>query len=252
MAWVGHDSVMSLTPFDAIPLFFAMLVLTEAGRRLHAATPHRKASSAIEGAIFGLFGLLLAFTFSGSISRYDTHRKLVTEEVNDIHTAYLRLDFLPKDQQEKFRQDFRAYVTSRLDRFDSEENNPVAPETVRLQKKIWNDAIDATTTADGAHSDGARLLLPSLTQMFEIANTRKNTFDLHPPVVVYLLLFALSCGCAIFAGYNMTDRNPLHMLAFAVVISLTIYSTLDIEYPRKGLIRLTSTDREFVELRNDM
>jgi hypothetical protein len=110
---------MSISPLDALPLFFAMLVLTELGRKLHARTPEHKSSSAIEGAIFGLFGLLLAFTFSGAIGRYDTHRKLVTEEVNDISAAYLRLDLLPKDQQNQFRQNFRAYVTSRLDRFDS-------------------------------------------------------------------------------------------------------------------------------------
>jgi hypothetical protein len=243
---------MSLSPFDAFPLFFAMLGLTELGRKLHARTPHHKSSSAIEGAIFGLFGLLLAFTFSGAVSRYDTHRKLVTEEVNDISTAYLRLDLLPKEQQDEFRQSFRAYVTSRLDRFDSEENEPVSEETVRLQKLIWKDAIEATTVGNGGHTDGARLLLPSLTTMFEVANTRKNTFDLHPPTVVYLLLFTLSCGCAFFAGYNMSDRNPLHIIAFAIVISLTIYSTLDIEFPRKGFIRLTSTDQQFMDLRNSM
>jgi hypothetical protein len=243
---------MSVSPFDAIPLFIAMLVLTELGRKLHALAPEHKSSSAIEGAIFGLFGLLLAFTFSGAIARYDTHRKLVTEEVNDISDAYNRIDLLPKQQQEQFRQDFRAYVTTRLDRFDAEESEPVAKETIALQKKIWAETIEATTNSDGSHSDGGRLLLPALSQMFDIAYTRKNTFDLHPPVVVDLLLFALSCGCAFFAGYNMTDRNPLHILAFALVISLTIYSTLDIEYPRKGLIRLASTDQQFIDLRNSM
>jgi hypothetical protein len=88
--------------------------------------------------------------------------------------------------------------------------------------------------------------------MFDVANTRRNTFDLHPPAVVYLLLFTLSCGCAFFAGYNMQDRNPLHILAFALVISLTIYATLDIEYPRKGFIRLSNTDQQLIELRNSM
>jgi hypothetical protein len=243
---------MSVSPFDAFPLFIAMLVLTDLGRKFHLHSPQHKASSAIEGAIFGLFGLLLAFTFSGAIGRYDTHRKLVTDEVNDIRDAYDRIDLLPKQQQDQFRQDFRAYVTTRLDRFDAEESEPVSIETTRLQKKIWSETIEATTNNDGSHSDGARLLLPALSQMFDIANTRKNTFDLHPPTVVYLLLFTLSSGCAFFAGYNMTDRNHLHILAFALVISLTVYSTLDIEYPRKGFIRLNSTDQQFTTLRDSM
>jgi hypothetical protein len=103
----GHHRRMSLSPIDALPLFFAMLVLTELGRKLHARSPHQKSSSAIEGAIFGLFGLLLAFTFSGAVARYDTHRKLVIEEVNDISTTYLRLDLLPKELQPGLRQNFR-------------------------------------------------------------------------------------------------------------------------------------------------
>jgi hypothetical protein len=243
---------MSVSPFDAIPLFLSMLVLTELGRKLHAHSPQHKSSSAIEGAIFGLFGLLLAFTFSGAIGRYDTHRKLVTEEVNDISDAYIRIDLLPKNQQEPFRQTFRAYVNTRLDRFDSEESEPVSKETSRLQKTLWSETIEATTNDDGSRSDGGRQLLPALSQMFDVANTRKNTFDLHPPLAVYLLLFTLSCGCAFFAGYNMTDRNPLHILAFALVISLTVYSILDIEFPRKGLIRLTNTDQQFIDLRNSM
>ncbi|RSL14648.1 hypothetical protein EDE15_0103 [Edaphobacter aggregans] len=244
---------MSLSPIDALPLFFAMLLLIELGRRLHARSPHQKSNSAIEGAIFGLFGLLLAFTFSGAIARYDTHRKLVIEEVNDIGTAYLRLDLLPRELQPEFRDKFRDYVTSRLDRFDSPTNMPVSEETVRLQKIIWAKAIAATTTSDG-HSEGGRLLLPALNQMFEITITRKNAFDMHPPLIVYLLLFALSCGCALFAGYNMTDphRNLLHIIAFAAVFSLTIYATLEIEYPRKGLIRLSNTDQAFIDLRNSM
>jgi hypothetical protein len=68
-------------------------------------------------------GSLVYFSLSLSlaIGRYDTHRKLVTEEVNEISAAYLRLDLLPKEQQNQFRQNFRAYVTSRLDHFDSEK-----------------------------------------------------------------------------------------------------------------------------------
>ena len=55
---------------------------------------------AVEGAVFGL---LIAFTFSGAGTRFDTRRQLVVEETNAIGTAYLRLDLLPAALQPSLR-----------------------------------------------------------------------------------------------------------------------------------------------------
>src|SRR5271154_6895289 len=104
---------MIFSPFSAIPLFFIMLLLLEAGRRFKTRTG-LEPSTTIENADFALFGLLLAFTFSGAIGRFDAHRSLITEELNTIETAYRRLDLLPSEAQPPIRQHFRDYVTSRL------------------------------------------------------------------------------------------------------------------------------------------
>lgn len=65
---------------------------------------------------------------------------------------------------------------------------------------------------------------------------------------------AFSCGAAFLAGYSMTSRGRswFHMFAMALAVSLTIYATLEIEYPPQGLIRLTDTDKVLIELRNSM
>lgn len=72
-----------------------MIILLEAGRRLRTRRTNTTSSSAIEIAVFGLFGLLLAFIFSGAVTRYDTHRLLLKQEINNIGTACLRLSLLP-------------------------------------------------------------------------------------------------------------------------------------------------------------
>jgi hypothetical protein len=59
----------------------------------------------VEGAVFGLMGLLLAFTFSGAASRFEVRRQLIVQETNAIGTAYLRLDLLPPGDQPKMRED---------------------------------------------------------------------------------------------------------------------------------------------------
>jgi hypothetical protein len=236
----------------ALLLFPAMLVLLEAGRRLRRRHGSADSSSAIEGAIFGLFGLLLAFTFSGAISRYDNHRVLLTQEVSDIGTAYLRLDLLPVPSQPELQQLFRDYTTSRLHLFDA-VGPEISQESARLQLAIWQRSL-AAATAPGANPDAVKLLVPALNDMIDITSTRQNAFDMHPPAVVYWLLFAFSCGSALMAGYSIKTgpRDWVYMIALTAAVTLTVYTILDVEYPRQGLIHLRHMDQSLVRLRDSM
>jgi hypothetical protein len=243
---------MTFHPASAILVLPIMLVLIEAGRRFRINHKAPLESAAIESAIFALFGLLLAFTFSGAVTRYDNHRELLVEETNAIGTAYLRLDLLPPAAQPALRQLFRDYTTSRLHLYDS-VSPEISPATEHLQREIWQQSV-AATTAPGANVDAAKLLLPALNTMIDITGTRQNAFNMHPPDVVFWLLFAFSGGAAFLAGYSMTShgRSWFHMFALALAVTLTIYATLEIEYPRQGLIRLNDTDITLINLRNSM
>ena len=94
------------TLFFSLALFVAILLALEGGRRIGGVLRARhpgveaKGSGAAEGAVFSLLGLLIAFTFSGAAARFEERLHLVTEEANDIGTAYLRLDLLPADQHQ--------------------------------------------------------------------------------------------------------------------------------------------------------
>ena len=91
----------------ALGVFIGMVILQEVGRRVGhrrmARDPEgaRAGVGAIDGAVFGLLGLLVAFTFSGAASRFDARRQLVVEEANAIGTAYLRLDVLPHERSRR-------------------------------------------------------------------------------------------------------------------------------------------------------
>lgn len=243
---------MAFDPISAFLVFPLMLLLLELGRRFRLRHKKPTESAAIEGAIFALFGLLLAFTFSGAITRYDVHRQLIIEETNDIGIAYLRLDLLPPTAQPELRQLFRDYTTSRLHLYDA-VSQEVSPATKNLQDEIWRKSI-AAAVAPGANADATKLLLPALNAMIDITATRQNAFNMHPPEIVFLLLFAFSGGTAFLAGYSMTthSRSWFYMVALAIAVTTTIYATLEIEYPRKGLLRLTDADRPLINLRASM
>src|SRR5262249_271312 len=108
-------------PLFAALLFLGMLALLETGRRLaikrrsNESEGERTNLGAIEGAVFGLFGLVMAFTFSGAATRFNEKRMLIAEEAAAIDTAYLRVQLLPQAVQPKLQKLFRSYVESRLE-----------------------------------------------------------------------------------------------------------------------------------------
>jgi hypothetical protein len=243
---------MNFHPESVFLVFPAMILLLELGRRLRKRGIVTEASSAIEGAIFGLFGLLLAFTFSGAVTRYDNHRLLLTEEVNDIGTAYLRLDLLPSERRPELQQLFRDYTNSRLHIFER-TGVEILPETARLQRVIWQRATTAASLP-GANPDATKLLLPAINNMIDITSTRRNAFNMHPPAVVFWLLIVFSCGSALMAGFSMKPgpRDWVYSIALALSVTLTVYTIMDVEYPRRGLIRLRDRDQPLISLRDSM
>ena len=69
----------------------------------------------LEGALLGLLSLLLAFTFNKSASNYDTRKTLLVQEANEIGTALLRSDLYPDSIRNEFRNNFKKYITARID-----------------------------------------------------------------------------------------------------------------------------------------
>ena len=248
----------------ALGLFLGMLVLLEVGRRIGARrlaedpTGAEAGVGSVEGAVFALLGLLIAFTFAGAASRFDTRRQLIIEETNDIGTAYLRLDLLPVDAQPALREKFRAYVDTRLEIYRKIPDMAAAKEEMakanRLQLEIWRQSV-AASRAQGAAAAAPMLLLPALNAMIDITTTRTMAAQIHPPVVIFALLFGLALASSLLVGYGMASskaRNWLHMLGLAFVMAVSVYVILDIEYPRLGFIRVDSFDQALVELRESM
>ncbi len=257
------DRMITALPFAA-GLLAGMLICLEIGHRLGirklAEVPLGGGSGCglVEGAVFGLYGLLLAFTFSGAPARFDARRQLIAEEANAIGTAYLRVDLVPIESQPALRERFREYVDSRLDVYrklpDIEAVNAELVKYGKLQTEIWGTAV-AATRLPGAHPDAAKLLLPAVNAMIDITTTRLMAARIHPPLLIFGLLFLLALVCSLLAGYGMAGsitRNWIHRAAFVAATVISVYVVLEIEYPRTGLIRIDAYDQVLVELRDSM
>jgi hypothetical protein len=91
--------------------------------------------------------------------------------------------------------------------------------------------------------------------MFDIATSRKVALHIHLPPLVLTLLITLAVLCSLLAGYTMAERGRrslLHMVIYALVTSITIYTVYDLDHPRGGFIRMDPADAALVELRDMM
>jgi len=256
-------SLLQLAPLLCSLLFLGIIGLTEVGRRIGAARlaadPEgaHKGVGAVEASVFGLVGLLLAFTFSGAAARFDQRRDLIMQETNFIGTAWLRLDLLPASDQPTIRGLFRSYLDARLDTYrslpDLVASQAASARTAQLQTQIWQQAVNAGERARSPPL--TTVLLPALNDMFDIAATRAATARMHPPATIYAMLVALVLAGATLVGYAMAggrERKWLHSVGFALVSTVAVYVIIDLEYPRLGFIRVDAADEMLVNLRSTM
>jgi hypothetical protein len=211
-------------------------------------------TSAIDGAVYALLGLLIAFTFSGAANRFDERRSLIVEEANNISTAWLRIDLLPGATQPRLRQLMIDYTQSRLDTYRLLPDLSAALAQLalsqQLQATIWAEAT-AAARLPGQDTAAAMLLLPALNSMFDITTTRTMASLEHPPTVIYVILFVMCVVSAILGGHNMglaKRASSLHIIAFSLIIAIVINMILDIEHPRLGFITVDEFDQSIKDV----
>jgi hypothetical protein len=246
----------------SIALFFGMVVCLEAGFRLGKSAAQRtdtahEGTSTIQAAVFALLGLLLGFTFSNGISHLDHRRDLIIQESNAISTAYLRLDLLPANRQQEMRQLFRQYLDSRLAIYEKLPDLKAAEQEsqrgAQLQQEIWSRTV--ANSHDDPTQNIARLLLPALNDMIDVTTSRNIALHTHLPPLIFGLSICVALLSGLLAGYEMAkrrNRSWFHGILYALVIAITIFTVVDLDYPRFGLIRLSAADNALLELRDSI
>ncbi len=212
---------------------------------------------AVDGAIFGLMGLLLAFTFTGAASRFDSRREMIVQETNAIGTAWLRLDLLRETPRAEMRELFRRYLDQRHDVYsdvtDTARTEQALAKVAALQTQIWDLAI--SQARDDKSQPLVQSLLPALNDMFDIATARVLATRQHPHFAIFGLLLFLVLVSAFLVGFSQakaTRQSRLHLLGFSATTALALYLIIDLEYPRVGIIRVDGFDQALVELRASM
>jgi hypothetical protein len=253
---LGYNAIAFLL---ILGLFAGMLLMLTIGQRWgqrslgQETDVVRSRLTGVETAIFGLMGLMIAFTFSGAAARYELRRSLIVDEANAIGTAYLRLDLLPAASQPPLREKFRQYAEARIAAYrvlpDIEASNARAAVAMTLQSEIWAGTLAALKEAP---PQATIVVIPALNQMIDVTTARATAAHTHTPKLIFAVLLILGLVCSLLAGYVLaytkTGNVRLHIYAFAVIVTLTIYVIFDLDYPRFGLIRLDFADQALIDI----
>lgn len=243
-------------------LFGGVLGCVRLGHRLsvRAKSDDGKGEAAfgvVGGALLGLLGLILGFSFAGAQSRMDSRRQLIVQEANAIGTAYLRLDLLRAEDQPALRELFRTYTDLRVEehraRTNSDELAALHQKTSELQQQIWKMLVAAAEARQEPASKA--LVLPPANEMIDLTATQSVARRTHMPVVSLLLLIVLSLLSGLVIGRAMSGmprRSLLISVVYALSIAATVYVILDLELPRVGLIRLDFVEDAMREAREGM
>ncbi|MBS1713925.1 MAG: DUF4239 domain-containing protein [Armatimonadetes bacterium] len=247
----------------AVALFVGMLVCVGTGRRFSKNAKNRgdrepdAGLNIVEGSVFTLLGLVLAFTFSLAAGRLDARKDLAVDEANAIGTAVMRLDLLGEPGRTTLRRSFLAYTEARIE-FNGALSGrgdlaAVTRRTSALQERIWTDTV-AATDSNSRESDRV-LLVPALNDVFDAAGARAVAARTHTPWLIVAMLFVLALLSAVLAG-RVSEYHGWHPrlggVVFALLVSFTVYVILDLDDPRNGLIRIDHVDRLLFETRESV
>ena len=207
-------------------------------RARHEEHPDQLAT--VQGATLGLLALLLGFSFALAAGRFSDRVQLIVREANAIGTAYLRCDLLPDQRRDQVRQMLRDYTAQRIAYYDRREENE-AREAIQqseaLHAQMWPIVADAAKATPGI----ANVLLPAFNEVIDLHGARLAASRRHLPVMVTVLLLACSLVSVASVGYGCGvagKRNFVLTTALAFLIAGVLWAIIDMDHPRKGLIRV--------------
>lgn len=213
-------------------------------RRSRIDEPAKSRLDSIQSEILILLGILLGFAVAMSVSRYDGRKHAVVSEANAIGTAALRARLLPAPERSEATTLLRQYVDVRLQsaqrRSDPAALDELDRKASQLHERLW--LVTAAVNGKGPQNFTTGLFITALNELIDAKGLRDAALDNHVPASVLLLLFAAAMAaigmigyCNGIAGHRVSVATGMLIVLFA----LTLFVIVDLDRPRRGLIRVS-------------
>jgi hypothetical protein len=233
-----------------LTLFVLSLVVMSFGAWLGVSTVRRSGPlseavredfGVVRSAALTLLALVIGFSLSMAVGRYDQRKNYEEEEANAIGTEYLRADLLPAAQAANARALLRQYLDQRIRFYQvghGDELEQINAATGKLQAQLW----DAARSGASAQPNPVSAL--AVAGMNDVINTQGYTQAAwwnRIPKSAWALMFVVGFFCNVLVGYGTLSDRPsrVFLLTMPLIVSISFTLIADIDSPRNGIIRVT-------------
>jgi hypothetical protein len=243
IGWLSDLSLTGIILFVLISLILASL----AGFAIRRAEQRRAArrqeevehsqESYLVGSMLGLLALLLAFSFSMALDRYEERRHLVVQEANAIGTAYLRAQMLDEPHRSRLSDLLVEYTGNRIELASAPPGHgkSMLARNDRLLTDIWA-AVAASRESALRHGITTALLM-TYNEVIDLDTERKVARQMRVPTAVLLLLYGFMTLTALVLGYVLEERRGrMGAGVLFLILSLYIGIIADLSRPAAGSI----------------
>jgi hypothetical protein len=217
-----------------------------AGRHLRKSGDSlREPFGVLQAATLGIVALLLAFGLSLAIGRYETRRAAVVDDANAIGTTYLRAQTLAEPVRTRSLDLLRRYTDAAIQISHEVPGSAGMRRTAAaqgvLQRRLWGLAGQALD--DAPLASAPRLYVDSLNGMIDQQTVRIAALNNRVPGTVLLLeVVASALALGLLALYlSLLGRGPVTVLLAAVLVTMLLFVTFDLDRPTRGLVTVPDT-----------
>lgn len=209
-------------------------------RRRKLEEEEREDFNVVMAATLTLLGLIIGFSFSMAVNRYDLRKNYEEAEANAIGTEFVRVDLLPAADAEKLRVLLRNYLEQRVLFYQARDPlqlQQINATTARVQADLWS----AVRAPAGANPTPVMALVVS--GMNDVLNSQGYTQAAwwnRIPVAAWGLMIAIAICCNVLVGYgaHRGDATAVRLIVLPLVVSISFLLIADIDSPRGGVIRV--------------
>jgi hypothetical protein len=185
-----------------------------------------------------LLGLIIGFTLSMAVSRYDQRKNYEEDETNAIGTEYVRANLLPSADRARVQDLLRKYVGQRTLFYttpDARQISQINAYTAQLESQLWS-AVQAPATAKP--SPITALAASGMNDVLNSEGYTRAAWLNRIPTAAWVLMIYIAVCCNLLVGYGVRCPGTGLLIILPLVLAIAFFLIADIDSPRRGLIRV--------------